>query len=256
MTANVQCPNAACGQVSRLGDDPLGRIFRCPHCRTKLPTASAARLTQGGQLLWVPHGLVQDNQASGRFELNVGPDPILPSPRLLVTPGNLGFPGRAVLVDEFDLNSARDARTTWHSNSGLGPDDSGEVLILPVLPDGRSGSAWGAMSKSSMSAFDEYRGNAGSMESNLLPALSAKLGRFRILSLLGEGEHATVYRAYDPILERDVALKVPRQGVLKTAKVLDRFLGEAKASRGYGIPGSCQCMKPAMPVSGTISPWH
>ena len=46
---------------------------------------------------------------------------------------------------------------------------------------------------------------------------------------LGEGEHATVYRAYDPVLERDVALKVPRQGVLKTAKALDRFLGEAKA---------------------------
>ena len=55
------------------------------------------------------------------------------------------------------------------------------------------------------------------------------LGRFRVLSILGEGEHATVYRAYDPILERAVALKVPRQVVLKTAKVLDRFLGEAKA---------------------------
>ena len=46
---------------------------------------------------------------------------------------------------------------------------------------------------------------------------------------MGEGQHATVYRAYDPILERDVALKVPRQGVLKTAKALERFLGEAKA---------------------------
>ena len=49
------------------------------------------------------------------------------------------------------------------------------------------------------------------------------------MGVLGEGEHATVYRAYDPILERDVALKVPRQGVLKTAKALVRFLGEAKA---------------------------
>ena len=46
---------------------------------------------------------------------------------------------------------------------------------------------------------------------------------------MGEGQHAVVYRAYDPVLERDVALKVPRQGVLKTAKALERFLGEAKA---------------------------
>ena len=47
--------------------------------------------------------------------------------------------------------------------------------------------------------------------------------------MLGEGQHATVYRAYDPVLERDVALKVPRQGVIRSAKGLERFLGEAKA---------------------------
>src|SRR3954453_12561319 len=39
--AIVQCPNAGCGRISHLGDDPLGRIFRCPHCLTKLPTAAA-----------------------------------------------------------------------------------------------------------------------------------------------------------------------------------------------------------------------
>ena len=49
------------------------------------------------------------------------------------------------------------------------------------------------------------------------------------MNILGEGEHAVVYRAYDPILERDVALKVPHQDALKTAKAADRFLGEAKA---------------------------
>src|SRR5262249_38612418 len=38
-----------------------------------------------------------------------------------------------------------------------------------------------------------------------------------------------VYRAYDAVLDRDVALKVPRRGVLKTAKALERFLGEARA---------------------------
>jgi serine/threonine-protein kinase len=50
-----------------------------------------------------------------------------------------------------------------------------------------------------------------------------------VLGILGEGQHATVYRAYDAILDRDVALKVPRQGVLKTAKAFERFLGEARA---------------------------
>ena len=37
----VHCPNVACGRVSHLGVDPLGRIFRCPRCLTKLPSAPA-----------------------------------------------------------------------------------------------------------------------------------------------------------------------------------------------------------------------
>jgi serine/threonine protein kinase len=38
-----------------------------------------------------------------------------------------------------------------------------------------------------------------------------------------------VYRAFDPFLERYVALKLPRQGVPPTARALERFLGEARA---------------------------
>jgi serine/threonine protein kinase len=64
---------------------------------------------------------------------------------------------------------------------------------------------------------------------DLSSASDLDLGRFRLVHVLGEGQHATVYRAYDPILDRDVALKVPRKGLIKTAKALERFLGEAKA---------------------------
>ena len=46
-TLIVQCPNAACGRVSHLGVDPLGRIFRCPRCLTKLPSAPATAADTG-----------------------------------------------------------------------------------------------------------------------------------------------------------------------------------------------------------------
>jgi eukaryotic-like serine/threonine-protein kinase len=90
-------------------------------------------------------------------------------------------------------------------------------------------SRYGSAVKSSISVAASTRSNTGTTNTDLVLAKTGCLGRFRILEMLGEGQHATVYRAYDPVLERDVALKVPRQGVIKTAKGLERFLGEAKA---------------------------
>ena len=85
-------------------------------------------------------------------------------------------------------------------------------------PASRRGSA----SATPASASAAPSGSVGSGE-------AGQLGRFRVLGVLGQGQHATVYRAYDAVLDRDVALKVPRPGVLRTEKALERFLGEARA---------------------------
>src|ERR1700722_5824895 len=37
-----------------------------------------------------------------------------------------------------------------------------------------------------------------------------RVGRFHVVSILGHGAFGTVYRAFDPMLDREVALKVPR----------------------------------------------
>ena len=47
MARVIQCPNLLCGRTSQLGEDPLGRIFRCPRCLTKLPTAEANAADSG-----------------------------------------------------------------------------------------------------------------------------------------------------------------------------------------------------------------
>lgn len=59
-----------------------------------------------------------------------------------------------------------------------------------------------------------------------------KLGRFEILSVLGEGAFGTVYKAHDPQLDRDVAVKVPRSGMLQSSADRERFLREARAAAG------------------------
>jgi eukaryotic-like serine/threonine-protein kinase len=134
-----------------------------------------------------------------------------------------------VVTDRLDVISRYDCTDARHSTEGLGPDDSGEVLIFPALSEGRSDSGWGMASRSSLSSAVGDGGIPKSAGSHSALGVNTELGRFRILGVLGEGEHAVVFRAYDPILERDVAFKVPRQGALKTAKAVIRFLGEAKA---------------------------
>jgi serine/threonine protein kinase len=61
------------------------------------------------------------------------------------------------------------------------------------------------------------------------------VGRFRVKAVLGQGGFGTVYRADDPVLQRDVALKVPRFGSEQAGKV-ERFLREARAAANLRHP--------------------
>ena len=54
-------------------------------------------------------------------------------------------------------------------------------------------------------------------------------GRSRIVECLGEGGMGTVYRAHDPRLERDVAIKVLKQDALHDEDSKRRFRLEARA---------------------------
>src|SRR5687768_1611229 len=71
------------------------------------------------------------------------------------------------------------------------------------------------------------------------PARPETVGRFVVLDVLGEGGFGTVYRARDPQLDREVALKVPREGVLATADERQRFLREARAAANLNHPNIC-----------------
>jgi WD40 repeat protein/tRNA A-37 threonylcarbamoyl transferase component Bud32 len=56
------------------------------------------------------------------------------------------------------------------------------------------------------------------------------IGRFEIRERIGAGAFGTVYVAFDPQLQREVALKVPRQSVLSNPRRVERFLREARAA--------------------------
>ena len=61
-------------------------------------------------------------------------------------------------------------------------------------------------------------------------------GRFQILETVGQGGFAMVFRARDPKLNRDVALKIPKAHVLQSAEAKIRFEREARAAAMLSHP--------------------
>jgi len=66
-----------------------------------------------------------------------------------------------------------------------------------------------------------------------------RIGRFEVREVLGSGAFGRVYRAFDPTLDREVALKVPLAKALPTAD-RDPFLKEARAAATVSHPNICQ----------------
>src|SRR5207253_9088228 len=67
-------------------------------------------------------------------------------------------------------------------------------------------------------------------------AAGTKLGRYEIHSQIGEGGMGAVYQAYDPKLNRDVAIKILHASVAADKNGLERFEQEARATIALNHP--------------------
>lgn len=68
------------------------------------------------------------------------------------------------------------------------------------------------------------------------PPAGRQFGRFQLLERIGVGGFGVVYRAYDTILQREVALKLPRGLAVADDDTRARFLREARAAAGLRHP--------------------
>ncbi|MEK6257167.1 MAG: bifunctional serine/threonine-protein kinase/formylglycine-generating enzyme family protein [Planctomycetota bacterium] len=70
-------------------------------------------------------------------------------------------------------------------------------------------------------------------------ALPSQFGRYRVTKLLGYGAMGTVYLAFDPELNREVALKIPKADLAKDPALWERFQREARAAGDLDFPSIC-----------------
>ncbi len=70
-------------------------------------------------------------------------------------------------------------------------------------------------------------------------SLPVEFGRFRVLKLLGHGAMGEVYRAFDPEMKKDVALKIPKADLAREAVLWERFQREARAAGDLNHPNIC-----------------
>ena len=67
-------------------------------------------------------------------------------------------------------------------------------------------------------------------------SIGSKLGHFNLLEEIGKGGMGSVFRAFDPTLNREVAIKVLREDFARDQKFVNDFLQEARAAASISHP--------------------
>jgi eukaryotic-like serine/threonine-protein kinase len=97
-------------------------------------------------------------------------------------------------------------------------------------------SAWAndkSESRSRLSSAQERAFQQSSFQPEEPPT---RVGRFEIVRELGRGAFGIVFLAFDLVLDREVALKLPRPEAIGTARLSRRFYREAQAAAAFSHP--------------------
>jgi serine/threonine protein kinase len=119
---------------------------------------------------------------------------------------------------------------------GQGPFASTPEVSGQAPPSAASSNPPTHASSGALEATRDPEKTAGSHDRSLTDFLSppqaadelGRLGKYRILKVLGHGGMGVVYQAEDPVLKRTVALKAMLPGMTASASAAQRFLREAQ----------------------------
>ncbi|NUQ66306.1 MAG: protein kinase [Pirellulales bacterium] len=125
-------------------------------------------------------------------------------------------------LDEADDAAYRRAMARLAFQSSGPPGASGREPEPCGLP--------GSGDESTASRIEARSENGGGSE------VPARIGRYRIRHLLGEGAFGRVYLAWDEELAREVAVKIPHPDHLSNPRSVEDYLAEARIVAGLDHP--------------------
>lgn len=123
-------------------------------------------------------------------------------------------------------NESKDVTSGFERNTVSQANPLEQTLALPASPESNPSSApaLSAFSLSNASSAESYSFLAPPQETDEI----GRLGGYRILKLLGAGGMGMVFRAEDPHLKRQIAIKLMRPEIAVNPQAKDRFLREAR----------------------------
>lgn len=68
--------------------------------------------------------------------------------------------------------------------------------------------------------------------------IGTRIGRYKIVEVLGQGGMGTVFRAWDPMIQRDVAIKLLPEELSRSETAVQRFLIEARSAGRLNHPNA------------------
>lgn len=147
-------------------------------------------------------------------------------------------------ADEDDATRVLGPSSTWHDTTSA--DDDATCVrpqafstqgagAPPSSPSTRSGAADNTAASKTLSGLPSTRNGEAASASDA-DGVVRQVGRYRILSRLGRGGMASVYRAHDPQIERDIAIKFLHASLAEDEECHARFLREARAAGALSHP--------------------